>query len=122
MKSFFYGVLLLVLLPLVFLLLLITILGVPFALTLMAFNILGFYTAKVYSILWVSNWLGEKVGLHRHNLWAFFLIVVIYFGLSAIPVFGSILAFVAMLFGLGAGVTAQKQHGVFSPRGHKPKV
>lgn len=116
LKSFFYGVLLVILLPLVFLLLLITILGVPFALALMAFNIMGFYTAKVYSILWTSNWIGGKVGMQKNSLWSFFCTVIIYFGLGAVPVLGSILALVAMLFGLGAGITAQNKHGVFSQK------
>ena len=114
MKSFFYGIFVSILLPLVFLILLITILGVPFALTLMAFNIIGFYTAKVYSILWVSNWVGSKVKMRHNSPWLYFFAVMVYFGLTIIPVFGPILALVAMLFGLGAGIAAQNKHGVLS--------
>ena len=55
LKSFAYGVMVLVLLPLVALVLLMTIIGVPFALALIAANILSFYTAKVYCIFWART-------------------------------------------------------------------
>jgi hypothetical protein len=114
LKSFVYGVMLLILLPLASLILLMTILGVPFALTLMAANIIGFYTAKVYSIFCVSNWLFGKIGLKHNRLPSFFCGLLIYFALTLIPVFGTIVAFAAMLFGLGGGVLAQAKRGVFT--------
>ena len=64
-KALAYGVLLLVLLPLVSLILLMTILGVPFALTLIALNIIGFYTAKVFTIFWASDALSTKIGFKK---------------------------------------------------------
>ena len=45
---------------------------------------------------------------------AFFLGLIIYFGVTAIPVFGTIVAFMAMLFGLGAGVLSQTKRGFFN--------
>ena len=116
LKAFSYGVMLLVLLPLAALILLMTILGVPFALTLMATTVIGFYTAKVYSIFWVSNWTFGKIGLKPSRLPTFLLGTVVYFGLTAIPVFGYVVAFAAMLFGLGAGVLAQAKRGLFTGR------
>jgi hypothetical protein len=113
LKSLLHGALLLVVLPLAFLLLLITILGVPFALTLMALNIMGFYTAKVYPILWVAHWGSSKIGWQRHRLLSFFVALLCYFALAAIPTFGPFLALIALLLGLGAGIAAQNRHGVF---------
>lgn len=113
-KSLSYGIMLLVLLPLAALILLMTILGVPFALTLIAANIIGFYTAKVYTIFWASNWMFGKLGLKTNRLPIFFLGLIVYFGLTAIPIFGFILAFVAMLFGLGAGVLSQAKRSFFN--------
>ena len=106
-KALAYGIMLLILLPLVALVLLMTIIGVPFALALIAANILGFYTAKVYCIFWGSNWLFAKIKMKANRFPAFFLGLIIYFGVTAIPVFGTIVAIAAMLFGLGAGVLAQ---------------
>ncbi len=113
-RSLSYGLMILVLLPLAALILLMTILGVPFALTLIAANVIGFYTAKVYSIFAVSNWLFGKVGFRHNRLPGFFLGTLLYFGLTAIPIFGTIVAFAAMLFGLGAGILAQTKRGIFT--------
>lgn len=114
LKAFTYGIMLLVLLPLASLILLMTILGVPFALALIALNIIGFYTAKVYSILWASNWFLGMVGFKQNRLPGFFCGTVIYFALVAIPIFGFIFAFIAMLFGLGAALVAQVKRGVLT--------
>jgi cytoskeletal protein CcmA (bactofilin family) len=114
LKALSYGIVLLALLPLAALILLMTILGVPFALTLLATTVVFLYTAKVYSIFWVSNWAFGKIKLRPNRLPTFFLGTVIYFCLAAIPIFGYIIAFAAMLFGLGAGALAQTRRGLFS--------
>lgn len=112
-KSLSFGLMLLILLPLVSLILLMTILGVPFALTLIAVNIIYFYTAKVYCIFWGSNWIFRKMHMKPNHLPVFFLGAVLYFCLSLIPVFGTILACTAMLFGVGAGALAQSKRSFF---------
>ncbi len=113
-KSFSYGVMLLVLLPLVSVILLMTILGVPFALTLIAANIIGFYTAKIYSIVWASNWLFTKAKFKANRFPILCLGIICYFMLTEIPFFGTLFAFAAMLFGLGAGVLAQARRRLLS--------
>lgn len=106
-KAFSWGLMLLFLLPLASLILLMTILGVPFALTLIAANIIGFYTAKIYSVFWISNWCLAKFKLRISRLTALTLGLILYFSLTSIPILGVVLSFAAMLFGLGAGVLAQ---------------
>ncbi len=113
LKSLGFGLVLLVGLPIACLVLLMTILGVPFALTLLAANIIGLYTAKIYSIFWASNWAFKKVRLKPNRLPVLFCGMVVYFFLTAIPIFGTMLAILAMLFGLGAGVVAQTKRGIF---------
>jgi cytoskeletal protein CcmA (bactofilin family) len=113
-KSLGFGLVLLILLPLVSLLLLMTVLGAPFALTLIALNIISFYTAKVFSILWASNWLFSKIGWKRNKIPTLAFGQVIYYILTTIPFLGFFIAFFSMLFGLGAAVLAQtKQGGIF---------
>ncbi len=114
LKSLSYGLMLLILLPLAALLMLMTILGIPFALTLIALNIIGFYTAKVYCIFWAFNWIFGKMGMKANRLPSFFLGLIVYFCLTPIPVFGTILAFAFMLLGLGAGVLSQGRRGIFN--------
>ncbi len=115
-KAFSWGLMLLILLPLASLILLMTILGVPFALTLIAANIIGFYTAKIYSVFWISNWVFGKFKFRVNRLPVLTCGLVLYFLLISIPILGVIISFAAMLFGLGAGVLAQArriaQHGV----------
>lgn len=113
-KALSYGLMLLVLLPLASLVLLMTILGVPFALTLIAANIIGLYTAKIYSILWTSNWLFGKMKFKANRYPTLLLGLIVYFALVQIPVFGTILAFASMVIGLGAGVLAQVRNNIFS--------
>jgi hypothetical protein len=114
LKSLSYGLMLLILLPLASLLMLMTILGIHFALTLIALNIIGFYTSKVYCIFLASNWIFGKVGMKANRLPSFFLGLVIYFCLTFVPIFGTILAFAFMLLGLGAGVLSQGKRGIFN--------
>jgi cytoskeletal protein CcmA (bactofilin family) len=117
MKSLSYGLMLLILLPLASLLMLMTILGIPFALTLIALNIIGFYTAKVYCIFWGSNWVFGKLKMKVNRLPSFFLGLVVYFCLVAIPIFGTVLSFACVLLGLGAGVLSQGRRGIFNVQG-----
>jgi cytoskeletal protein CcmA (bactofilin family) len=112
-KAICYGIVLLVLVPLAALILLMTILGVPFALTLLAANVIGFYTAKVYTIFWASNWMFGKIGFKANRLPGFFCGLLLYFCLTAIPVAGTMLAFISMLLGLGAGVLSQAKRSIF---------
>jgi hypothetical protein len=108
-KSWAFGAMLLILLPLVSLILLMTILGIPFALTLLALNVIGFYTAKVFTIFWVSNSTLTRIGLKKNRISTFFVGLICYFLITAIPILGTIVAFVTMLFGLGAGTFGQSK-------------
>jgi hypothetical protein len=113
-KAFGYGVVLMILLPFASLVLLMTILGTPFALTLLALNVIGFYTAKVFSVIWASHYLFTKFKMKVKHITCLSTGLVLYFLLTAIPVFGFLLALAAMLFGLGAGVLAQQRKKMFT--------
>jgi len=109
-KSFVYGIVLLILFPLTALLLLMTILGAPFALTVLALNVVTFYTVKIISIFWVSNALFPWIGLKPNKVPTFTLGLLLYFLLTAIPYFGPALALTTLLFGLGSVVVSQGKH------------
>jgi cytoskeletal protein CcmA (bactofilin family) len=102
------GIILLVVLPIASIILLMTILGAPFALTLIALNIVGFYTAKVYTVIWASNAIFPKIGFKPTKMPIFCVGLICYFILTNIPFIGIFIAFIAMLFGLGAAVLAQQ--------------
>jgi len=108
-KSLAFGAMLLILLPLASLILLMTILGIPFALTLLALNVIGFYTAKIFSIFWVSNATLPRIGFKKNKLTTYSVGLICYFLITSIPFLGTLVAFIAMLFGLGAGVFGQSK-------------
>ena len=114
-KACIWGLMLLFLLPLACLILLMTILGVPFALTLVAANIIGFYTAKIYCVFWISNGIFGRFKLRPNRLPVLTLGLILYFLLITIPFVGGMISFAAMLFGLGAGVLSQARR--FSKQG-----
>lgn len=101
--SFFTGVVMVVLLPLLSLLFLMSILGMPFAITLIAVNVFAFYTAKIFSILWIEK-LIFKTRFEKHKKMLFTFGLIVYFTLTSIPKIGPLVAFIAMILGLGAMV------------------
>lgn len=109
LKSVANGILLLIFLPLAFLVLLVTVLGAPFALTLLAFNIITFYTAKIIFILWGSKRLFKQMKYKLTPTHLLMLGLVIYFGLVAIPFVGSVVSFGALLLGLGSSVISFRE-------------
>lgn len=109
-KSLAFGAIALIVLPLLFLILLISIFGIPFALTLLAFNIITFYTAKIVTVLWVSNkWL-TKLKLLPNHASTLGLGLAIYFLLALIPIFGEGLSVMTMILGLGASLISVKRN------------
>lgn len=97
------GIVVLVLLPLLSLLFLMSVLGVPFAITLIAVNVFAFYTAKIFTVLWLEKLLFRK-RFEKHKQVFFTLGLMVYFTLAAIPTVGTIISFAVMLMGLGAMV------------------
>ncbi len=104
LKSFGTGIVVLVLLPLVSLLLLITILGAPFAIALMGFNAIFFYAAKTIPILAFSDKYLTKLKLKPNSLSIFAVGLVIYFLVVRIPYVGIVIALTCLLFGIGSSV------------------
>lgn len=109
-KSLGYGLLFVIVMPLIVLLLFATVLGVPLALTVMAFNVLGFYTGKIYALFWLSDKVISKWKFKK--LWPFFIgFTVVYFGVTALPFIGPAIALVTLLFGLGSALLSQMKKG-----------
>lgn len=112
LKALGLGIVLLIALPLASLLLLLTILGAPFAIALLAVNVLTFYTAKILSVSWGANYLAKKTHVRLGPVSVFAIGLVIYYGLTMIPIAGYIIALAALLFGLGAGMLGRTHRNV----------
>ena len=104
MQSLVAGIVLVFLLPIVMLMLLITILGVPFALTLLSLTVVGFYTAKILSILWLSTHLFRRFEFKNHKKLYFAFGLIVYFILGLIPYLGTLVTIGALFFGIGGGI------------------
>lgn len=109
LKSFLYGITLLILLPIASLLLLATVIGAPFALTLIALNIVSFYTVKIFVILWGTNALFSRWHLKKNSLLTLATGQLLYCIMTLIPVVGSFIAITCMVLGLGAVAVAETQ-------------
>lgn len=108
-QSLVAGIVLMFLLPITFLALIITILGVPFALTLLSLTVVTFYTAKILSILWASKLFFYRFDFHKHMRLYFAFGLIVYFILTTIPYFGTALSLAALLLGLGGGVLSKME-------------
>jgi cytoskeletal protein CcmA (bactofilin family) len=107
------GLVLLVILPILSILLLISLIGAPFALALIALNIFGFYTAKIFVVVWIANYIADKIHLKKERLFHLFLGLLLYYTVTAIPYVGSFIALITMLLGVGAIILAQSEKNVF---------
>lgn len=109
LKSLLHGLVLLVLFPLASLILLVTVIGAPFALTLIALNIITLYTAKIFTILWGANWLFSRFRWKKNGSCTLLGGQAVYSLLVAIPFLGPGIAFFVMVMGLGAVVVARSR-------------
>lgn len=108
-KAFGAGVAALIVLPLISVIMLVTVLGAPFAITLIGLNIMGFYSAKMLTIYWLSSRYTPNIGLSKHPYIGYFCASLIYFLLCAVPVLSYAVSVGAMLIGFGATVLAASQ-------------
>ncbi|MFY7842734.1 MAG: hypothetical protein ACOVOR_01810 [Rhabdochlamydiaceae bacterium] len=99
-------------LPILSVCLIISILGIPFAFTLIAVNVLGFYTAKTYTLMYLADWLHKWGKVSKNSRICFLLVLMLYFGLTAIPVLGIFIALLSMIMGMGGVVLAQSNWGL----------
>lgn len=100
-RALWYGLVLLVVFSLAALVLLATVLGAPFAIALIALNVIGFYSAKVLFLLWISARFSKKRPLEP-TLSRFVPLLLVYFAVMTLPYVGMLLSFIATLLGLGA--------------------
>lgn len=109
------GVSALVLLPVISLVLLITVLGAPFAVALIALNILGFYTAKLFVVMWLSQKALDKIGIKASRLMGLFLGLIAYYVIAEVPYLGQVAIVSAVVLGTGAIILAQgERRNLFS--------
>ena len=92
----------LVITPLVFFVLLLTLIGIPIAFILMFFYIIYIYLSKIF----VGYFIGGKIKSIQSQYLAFALGLLIFYIATIIPVLGGFVRFFGMVFGFGAMLIA----------------
>lgn len=103
------GLLALILTPIVFIILLVTVVGFPLGLMLIPVYLISIYVARIFVIYWVGNMIFDRTGRKLHEVWALVLGLVIYYILTLVPVVGSIVTFLTIVFGIGAALIAKRE-------------
>ncbi|MCK4808531.1 MAG: polymer-forming cytoskeletal protein [Candidatus Aenigmarchaeota archaeon] len=97
LKSMLYGLITLVVFPVIALLLAITVIGIPISIMMILLYIVTIYLSKVF----VGLFLGRLILKNENIVWATILGLVIYLVLANIPVIGGLVTFLTVLLGLG---------------------
>ena len=103
--SLITGIVVIIVLPVVALVFLISIVGAPFALGIIALNVIGFYSAKIVTLYYVGVRILKRWRFKEHPRRYFVMLLIIYSLLSLLPYIGWIMSVLFMLLGIGAVVT-----------------
>lgn len=102
------GFLTVIVFPIAFILLAITIIGLPVAFALAFILAIFLYLAKIFVVYVIGRLIVKRFTGEDHKIWAFLTGLAIYIILTSIPVLGGIVSAVVGLMGLGAILIADK--------------
>lgn len=103
LKNLLWGLLFLIITPIVAVLLLITIIGIPLGLILLVIYIILVYISRIYVGLWVGQYVLRKLKQEtRSRVLAMALGLIIVVIIINLPIIGGLIHFVIILLGLGA--------------------
>lgn len=110
LKSTFFGLLALILMPVVIILLFIILIGIPFAILLIPIYLAFLFFGSVFSIVFIGEKLMFYLGRKKNSLFVKFTAGFIAFAiLSFVPIFGQFICIVATLTGTGAFILEKKR-------------
>ncbi|MFZ3166222.1 MAG: hypothetical protein WA130_01315 [Candidatus Methanoperedens sp.] len=103
LKNLLWGLLFLIITPIVAVLLLITIIGIPLSLILLAIYIILVYISRIYVGLWVGQYILRKLKQEtKSRVLAMALgLIIVVIGIN-LPIIGGLIHFIIILLGLGA--------------------
>ncbi|MBU0580725.1 MAG: polymer-forming cytoskeletal protein [Candidatus Margulisbacteria bacterium] len=119
LKSMGWGLATLILTPVIIVILIPTLIGIPFSIILIFFYVLMIYLSKILLGFSIGEWLIAKLnkkgskkskktkGKQYHPFFVFLLGIVVYHILIVLPILGGILHFLGLILGLGALITTR---------------
>lgn len=110
LASLGWGFLFTVAIPIVFIGLMITVIGIPLALILFPFYLVSLYLARLVFILWAGILILDRFGAKGHEGWAVLIGMLIYGLLTLVPGPGGLISLLAMMIGLGAALLTVREH------------
>ena len=102
LKSFLVGALIIVSAPILVLVLLLTVVGIPFALILLFSFILIFCISKIFVALSIGRWLEARLKMYNSVFVKFIGGLIVLTLVSMVPVIGGIFSFAIFCIGVGA--------------------
>ncbi|MEG0476023.1 MAG: hypothetical protein RR548_10025, partial [Carnobacterium sp.] len=98
-----FGALAVVLIPIVSILLMITVIGIPLSFILLALYGVAFYVSKIIFSVFIGFWFQKRFNWsNARAFWLFLLGLIILSILGAIPIIGMIVGLVIAFFGMGS--------------------
>lgn len=104
MASLGWGLVWLIVTPVVLITLLVTVVGIPLALIFFPLYFISLYLARIFIILWAGTALLERMGKRGHPGWGLLIGLFLYTLLTLIPGPGGLISLVVVLFGVGAAL------------------
>jgi len=104
-----FGLIAVILAPILIVLLLITVIGIPISLILLFAFLITLYFSKIFVSLVIGKktfkWINQKAGDYQ----ALFVGLIIYYLITALPIIGTIVSILAILAGVGAVLIIKKE-------------
>lgn len=108
LKSLLWGILILVVTPVIAILLLITIIGIPVSLILLAVYIIEMYVSRIFIGLWAGQYILKKLNREiRYKPIILAIGLVFVFIVINLPILGIFMHFLIIILGLGAIVLTE---------------
>lgn len=98
------GFVLLIGVPVICIILLMTVVGIPLAVLLFALYLKTLYIAKVFVSLAIGTYLVRQFDKQWHRIWIFIIGLTIYSIVTWLPFIGGFISFIVLLLGLGSFV------------------
>jgi hypothetical protein len=104
------GLVALIVIPVVIILFFITILGIPIALLIMMIYLVDLFIAKIFVAYAAGIWLVKRTNSQWRSGWILLAGLLLYYILTAIPIFGGFVSFISLIVGLGSLLISKRNY------------
>jgi len=106
------GILTWIITPILLVLLVLTIIGIPFAAIILIVVVIFTYIGKIYATLYLGEWILGLTSLKAHLVWGLVVGLIVVEIISWIPLIGGLFSLILTAIGLGAVMILEKRYYV----------